>query len=204
MFSKLVRFIKTTVGKIVTGLIGLAALLPLVDYWLQWNLYDKLTNLIGSIVIPFLLQRIEMPIYVAMVMGACSILCFWMGLLKLYKPKEFYIEIKDKYYTDHPPSDYDRRTKWNFKNYKRYYFIPLLSHSYDSVSYVECCGPYCAKCDHILHLKGRSGGNLGHTFECINCNRKYCIPRELRGDYVEKLDQYFTEEMRQGRLKQNN
>lgn len=204
MFSRLFRFIKTTVGKIVTGLIGLAALLPLIDYCLQWKLYDKLNDLIGSIIIPFLLHRIEMPRYLAMVMGVCSILCFCMGLLKLYKPKEFYFEIKDRYHTGYPPDKYDRKTKWNFKNYKKHYFVPLLVHSHNDVSYEEFCGPYCSKCDHLLHLKGTGSDNVGSIFECINCDRKYRIPKELRNNWTEKLDKYFTEEMRQGRLKQNN
>ena len=100
------------------------------------------------------------------------------------------------------PNDYSRKTKWNFKTNRDYYFIPLLSHSYNSVEFIDLCGPYCSNCNHILHLEG-SRENLGNKFFCVNCSKKYNIPQELLGDYQKKIFSYFKEEFRQGRLRES-
>jgi hypothetical protein len=204
MHGKFFLFIKTTWGKLLAILGAIVLLFTFTEYVLKWNLYNKLAQVLKDNVLSFLMQPVRIPTYLAVIMSAASILYLYVIFLKFYKPKEFYIEIKDRYHTGYPPNDYARKTKWNFKNYQGHYFVPLLVHSYNDVSYEEFCGPYCSKCNHLLHLKGTGSENVGSIFECINCSRKYRIPKELRNNWTEKLDKYFAEEMRQGRLKQNN
>lgn len=120
---------------------------------------------------------------------------------KKKEKEKYFIPIKSKFYNESEPSEYSRKTKWNYKDNTNYYYVPLLSHSQFNVTFADLCGPYCATCNHILHTDG--GYDMGTRFFCLNCNKKYKIPTELLGDYQKKIFGYFQDEYRQGRLKEN-
>ena len=192
---KAISLIKTFWGKIVAFAIGVVAVLTLVDYLLKWKILSFLIKTTQIFSLNF-----EVPLYVFLIILIVSILLIVLISRGKFKKRVYFIEIKDKFYNGYEPNDYSRRTKWYFKNNKDFYYVPLLSHGYNSVDFADLCGPYCNRCNHILHLNG--GNDLGNKFVCVNCVKNYKIPKELLGEYREKLISYFREEFRQGNVQE--
>ena len=145
-----------------------------------------------------LTPRAIRPIFV-LAGGACLLILIFI-VIKLVKKRELNIATSNKFYHGHGPNQLTEKTKWNYKRYKDYYYIPLLSHGHMSVEFVDFCGPFCEKCHHLLSLKS---GMLGYRFECLNCEQCFSIPKELAtDDYKKRLFQYFETEYKQGHLKE--
>jgi uncharacterized membrane protein len=193
-------WIKTLWGKITAFAVGAVAVMTIIDYSLKWRIYSYLGNFLEPYLNPIFSQWIITPIYLIIFLVVLLILLITLSFRNRFKKKEYFILVKSVFNTGYEPSDYSRQTKWNYKNKKDYYFIPLLSHGYNSVEFVDLCGPYCSRCNHVLHLNGSN--NLGNKFICINCVKTYKIPKELFGDYGNKLFSYFREEYRQGKLRE--
>ena len=117
----------------------------------------------------------------------------------IFKRTKNNIPIKDKFHTGFEPNSHSRQTKWNYKNFTQYYFVPLLSHGYNTVTFVELTGPWCKKCDHLLCVTNTL---FGQKFKCNNCLKKFTIPNELVEDYQKRLFGYFKAEYDCGRLRE--
>jgi len=193
-------WIKTVGGKIAALIGVVVALMTIVDYLLKWQIYPYLATNIGFCLKLLFFQSINTPLYLILILLAVSFFFIITLLWNKIQKHKYYIPIKSKFYTGYEPTDYDRQTRWSYKGNDKYYFVPLLSHGYNVVNFVDLCGPYCKKCNHILHLDG--DGELGRKFICVNCVKTYKIPKELLGDYENKLLSYFREEYRQGKLRE--
>lgn len=142
-------------------------------------------------------QKIR-PIFI--LVGVACLLTLIFLVIKLAKKKGANIPISNKFYHGHGPNQYTEKTKWNYKQCKKYYYIPLLSHGHMTVEFVDFCGPFCAKCHHLLSQKS---GMFCHKFECLNCERCFTVPKELATDnYKKRLFRYFETEYKQGHLKE--
>lgn len=95
----------------------------------------------------FLLQSVSVKLVIII---PVTILAF--GFLASFCAKYFYrrkylIPVRRTHHEDIEINEYSRRTKWNYKSHKKYYFIPLISHSQYSADFVTFAGPFCAGCD---------------------------------------------------------
>lgn len=147
----------------------------------------------------FLFTPQEMrPIF--MLVGVVCLLALIFLVTKLAKKNEVNIPISNKFCNGHGPSWYSEKTKWNYKQCKSYYYVPLLVHDRVAVEFADFCGPFCAKCHHLLSQKS---GMFCHKFECLNCERCFTVPKELATyNYKKRLFQYFETEYKQGHLKE--
>jgi len=199
MPSKLLNLIKFSWGKVTALAVGLGAIFVVVDYFLKWGISSYIVNIVRTYISPTLSKEIPVKTCLIIILIIVLLLFLYRLIGRALKKKEYYLPIKSRFYNGAEPSDYSRKTKWYFKQNKNFYYVPLLSHSYNSIEFVDLCGPYCSKCDHILHVDG-SKKDLGNKFICVNCAKKYAIPKELLGDYQQKLTSYFKEEYRQKRI----
>jgi len=146
----------------------------------------------------FLFQSIGVQIIVLILFVTVFIFLLNFFIRKKIKKKEYFIPTRRTLHSGLKVDDYSRQIKWHYKNYNQFYFIPLISHSYNSAEFITFCGPFCAKCDHFLQIDELTSKP---EFFCINCIKKYKVPFELLGSYDEKLFAYFKEEYRNGNLK---
>jgi len=202
MHSKIYNWSKSLWGKITAFIVTAVALMTFIDFLLKWKIYSYFLNIISLYFSPIFVYRIVIPIYFLSIIIIILLSFILLFIRDNFKKEKYFIPVRDKFYTGFEPSSYDRKTNWKFKRVGSYYFVPLLSHSYNSVEFVDLCGPYCSKCNHVLHVDG--GNDMGSKFFCVNCVEKYKIPAELLGDYQNKLLAYFRDEYRQGRLKDSN
>lgn len=157
--------------------------------------------IIVTVIVKFkdlLLQSVSIKIWFIVFFVLVFTFLLFYFIRQKSKKKEYYIPTRRTLHEGIENSDYSRRTKWNYKNYNSFYFIPLISYSRDSAEFITFCGPFCTKCDHFLHINELT---TKPEFFCVNCAKKYKVPIELIGDYEEKLFAYFKEEYRKGRLK---
>lgn len=119
--------------------------------------------------------------------------------ISIFSRKKHSVSIKSKFHTGHGPTSHARQTKWNYKNHSEYYFVPLLSYGYDTVSFKGFCGPYCHTCDHLLSVADTW---FGSKFMCTNCLKRFRVPREVLSNYENKLFEYFEMEYSKGSLKE--
>lgn len=205
MFFRAWSFIKTTVGRVVAFFVGLGAVVTFLDFFLKWGLYRWLGELIGKL-FEMILREVLVSMWVLIILllslfSLFTLICHYV-IGKINKPKMFKVDIVGVNSYGYPPNESARRTEWNFKEYKEYYFVPELVYDFrNKVSYEGYFGPYCTKCKHLLDGHGSEYENVGSKFICVKCNRKYRIPTELREHFYKRLNLYFEEEMRQGRLK---
>ena len=146
------------------------------------------------------LETYTVPAYILYILAVISASLILVTMLDLTKRKGYFIPISGQFLNGSEPNEYGRRNKWNYKDKKKYYYIPLLSFDYNGfLQFRDVCGPYCSRCDHLLCLDG--GGEYGREFFCVNCIRKFRIPAELREDYRARIVSYFQEEYRQNKLR---
>ncbi len=187
----------TSRGKASIGTVaGIVTILVAIQFGLHRYLIEK----INKYVLLVWDWRISVPILLLGLLGV-TVLLLAVALLKsLFRPKRYRITIRDSYQGS-LPNEYQRRTRWHFKDQQAYYYIPWLSQGYETLEFVGFCGPYCSKCDHILHVHGPHK-ELGRALFCVRCNAKHRIPKELLDDYANRLYSYFKNEFLQRRLKQ--
>jgi thiol-disulfide isomerase/thioredoxin len=164
-----------------TLILGSAVVYALVIKF--WNLLFISVNILMAYIVIF---------------GIILLFLIYFYISKRFKREQYCIPTRRTLYNGLEPSEYDRRTKWNYKNNSKYYFVPLISHSYDSAEFVDFWGPFCSKCDHFLQTKKLQSNP---KYFCVNCVLHYKVPTELWGDYEKKLLAYFKEEYRKGNLK---
>lgn len=131
--------------------------------------------------------------------GLIFIFPFYLIIRNKYK-KEYKIDVRNKFYNDCEPSEYCKKTKWHFKRSNKFYFVPLLSRSYNTLDFVDLCGPYCFTCQHLLSLEKTIFNNP--KFLCVKCTKRYTIPSEIRENYRKKIITYFKSEFDLGNLNQ--
>jgi len=149
----------------------------------------------------FLFQFENVQIIYFFIFGIAFIFLSFFFIKKKIKRQQYHIPTRRTLHSGIELSDYDRQTKWYYKNNDQYYFIPLISHSQYSAEFIKFCGPFCEKCDHFLHISELSSNP---KFFCVKCIKKYKVPKELLIDYDEKLLAYFKEEYRSGSLREEN
>ncbi len=178
-FTKgITKIFDTIIGQIVTLIIGSAVVI---------GLFIKSKD--------FLLQSVGLKILYVVIFVILFIVLLFFFIKQKIKKQQYYIPTRRTLHSGIELSDYDRQTKWYYKNNSDYYYIPLISHSQYSAEFITFCGPFCNTCDHFLHIKELS---TNPKFFCVNCIKKYKVPRELLIDYNEKLFAYFKEEYRKG------
>lgn len=200
MLFKISNWVKTTFGRIVSVLVVFNIFMVVADFVYELGIYAYLSKMTGLYISPLLQPALSLPIYQLAIFFLVLLVLVYLLIRFNFKKKEHLVPVRDKFPDDYEPNDYARKTKWSFKSCSSYYFVPMLVVGYSrETKFTGLCGPYCTKCNHVLRA------DKGGKFFCINCIKKYKIPRELMGgDFWDKLMAYFGEEYRQGRLKQSS
>ncbi|WP_214293874.1 hypothetical protein, partial [Escherichia coli] len=72
----------------------------------------------------FFIKSVTTPMYLLFILVALLLSFFASSIRNKFKGKKYFIPIKNRFSNDSEPSNYDRRTKWNYKDNDKYYFVP--------------------------------------------------------------------------------
>lgn len=173
------------------------------------SLIDKiiLTSTISLVAVGLFFKKyLTISIYLYQVLILIAIILFIIFIIYTFfvkhKKKGMIIYndviVVDKFHHGYKPNDLQFKNKWNIKNNKKYFYVLLLVLPWGGVgqtTFEGFCGPYCSKCNHILYYESY------YYFNCLNCEKKYSIPKDFIKDYYDKVFNYFNEEYNNGNLK---
>lgn len=148
----------------------------------------------------FFLQEMSIPLWVLTITGIGLMYLLYVTYHNRYSIKPYKIALRSVFNNGSDPKNNPNYSKWNFRSYTKYYYIPLISVSYPNVrNFIEVVGPFCSKCDNMLFIKENLLGVP--RFHCVGCDNTFSLPNELLYGYNEKVQQYFKNEFTSKRLK---
>ena len=179
------------------------------------KLWDVITNKLVEFIITLIILlsifvfknylSVEINIYIWYI-----IIIFIIFVISTYFNIKYFIKSKNKAFVlykikiikdENEGYRHSDDKKIYFKDYKDFFYKPFIVYSgsrySDSRSLNYVFGPYCEKCNHILD----NGEKYYKHFYCINCDKNYNIPKELKhSNYWVRLNQYFLFKFNKGEI----